>query len=125
MDITNCEDSADRGHDDFNNREDLYRTRRDDFRKNQIAMNELVHWKACDNNMEYKYLWVSSSPPSPVLHGGWGIKRSGTFHMTRTQDLHLIDGFVSGLGMASSLPTWLGRIPQEPNHLRRQTPGFQ
>lgn len=47
---------GDRGYDDFNNREDLYRTRRDEFRDNDIAMNELAHWKACDNKMEYKYL---------------------------------------------------------------------
>lgn len=51
-----CGVSADRGYDDFNNREDLYRTRRDDFRDNKIAMNELAHWKAFDNQMDYKFL---------------------------------------------------------------------
>ena len=41
---------------DFNNRENLYRTRRDEFRDNDVAMNELAHWKAYDNIMEYKVL---------------------------------------------------------------------
>lgn len=44
------------GSDDFENREELYRARRDDFRNNEIAMNELEHWKAQDDKMEYKFL---------------------------------------------------------------------
>lgn len=51
-----CEVFGDKGHDDFDNRENLYRTRRDDFRNNTSAMNELAHWKAFDNNLEYKFL---------------------------------------------------------------------
>jgi hypothetical protein len=50
------EASGDEGSDDFGNKEDLYRTRRDDFRNNEITMNELEHWKAQDDKMEYKFL---------------------------------------------------------------------
>ena len=51
-----CEVLDNRGHDDFDNRERLYRSRRDDFRNNENAMNELAHWKAFDNNMDYRFL---------------------------------------------------------------------
>ena len=50
------EDSGDDGHDDFDNREDLYRTRRNEFRRNEIAMTELAHWKARDDEMEYEFM---------------------------------------------------------------------
>lgn len=46
----------DEDSEDFDCREGLYRTRRDGFRSNEIAMNELAHWKARDNEMEYKFL---------------------------------------------------------------------
>ena len=51
-----CEDTGNGGHDDFDNRENLYRTRRDDFRNNASATNELAHWKAFDSKIEYKVL---------------------------------------------------------------------
>lgn len=56
MEKISREVSSDRVHDDFDDRELLYRTRRDDFRNNRAAMNELAHWKAFDNKLEYKFL---------------------------------------------------------------------
>ena len=42
--------------DNFDDQENLYRTRRDEFRNNEVAINELAHWKARDDKMEYKFL---------------------------------------------------------------------
>jgi hypothetical protein len=55
------EGSENHWSEDFDNREDLYRTRRDAFRNNEIAMCELAHWKAHDDKIEYKCLYVSLS----------------------------------------------------------------
>ncbi len=62
---------------DFDNREDLYRKRRDAFRNNEIAMCELAHWKAHDNKIEYKYLYVSISLSNSNSLFGCCIKKSG------------------------------------------------
>lgn len=40
----------------FQGRKDLYRTRRDNFRSNPEAMEELKQWKAMSNNCDYKIL---------------------------------------------------------------------
>ena len=47
----------------FQDRKDLYRRQRDDFRSNSRAMEELTHWKAKDNDYDYVELYVSSMRP--------------------------------------------------------------
>lgn len=42
----------------FQDRKDLYRKQRDDFRSNSRAMEELTHWKAKDNDYDYVELYV-------------------------------------------------------------------
>ena len=42
--------------DDFDNRKDLYRQRRDEFRKSATAMRDLAEWKAQNNDHEYTVL---------------------------------------------------------------------
>lgn len=42
--------------DDFDNRQDLYRRRRDEFRKSTAAMTDLAEWKAQNNDHEYTVL---------------------------------------------------------------------
>lgn len=49
-------DSVLSGSDDFENRNELYRKRRDDFRDNPAALAELVQWKAQNNGYTYKVL---------------------------------------------------------------------
>lgn len=42
--------------DDFDNRKDLYKTRRDEFRNNSDALEELVQWKIPNHDYDYKLL---------------------------------------------------------------------
>ena len=47
----------------FQERKDLYRKQRDDFRSNSRAMEELVQWKAKNNDYEYRELYVHPYVP--------------------------------------------------------------
>lgn len=42
--------------DDFDDRNELYRMKRDEFRGNPEALKELAQWKAHNHNYEYKLL---------------------------------------------------------------------
>ena len=42
----------------FQDRKDLYRKQRDDFRNNSRAMEELTQWKAKNNDYDYVELYV-------------------------------------------------------------------
>ena len=55
----------------FQDRKDLYRRQRDDFKSNSRAMEELTHWKAKDNDYDYVELYVLSMRPlweKPTRH---------------------------------------------------------
>ena len=47
----------------FQERKDLYRKQRDDFRNNSRAMEELTQWKAKNNDYDYRELYVSPMYP--------------------------------------------------------------
>ena len=47
----------------FQERKDLYRKQRDDFKSNSRAMKELKHWKAKDNDYDYVELYVPPMCP--------------------------------------------------------------
>ena len=47
----------------FQERKDLYRKQRDDFRSNFRVMEELVQWKAKNNDYEYRELYVHPYVP--------------------------------------------------------------
>lgn len=47
----------------FQERKDLYRKQRDGFRSNARAMEELVQWKAKNNDYDYVELYVSPMCP--------------------------------------------------------------
>ena len=47
---------GDDGRQDINDRKALYRKRRDAFRNDPEAMDELKHWKEKDNDFDYKKL---------------------------------------------------------------------
>ena len=58
----------------FQDRKDLYRKQRDDFRSNSRAMEELREWKAKNDDYDYMELYVPMCPcegsvsDSPELH---------------------------------------------------------
>lgn len=46
----------------FQERKDLYRRQRDDFRSNSRAMEELRQWKARNDDYDYEELYVPTRP---------------------------------------------------------------